>query len=132
MPGTEGASNARTPVRSRYNTDPSENTSLRASSGSPVACSGDMYDGVPKNSPALVSCAAGILAIPKSMSLGCPLGSTMMLAGFTSRWTMSFSCAWWRASATFAARRRASRHWRCPSRFTRSERVSPSRYSSAM
>ena len=33
-----------------------------------------MYDGVPKNSPALVSCAAGTLAIPKSMIFGCPLG----------------------------------------------------------
>ena len=31
-------------------------------------------------------------AIPKSMSLTCPLGLTAQLAGFTSRWTMP--CLW--------------------------------------
>jgi hypothetical protein len=40
--GTEGASKARVPVSRRYSTAPRENTSLRASRGSPPACSGDM------------------------------------------------------------------------------------------
>ena len=128
-----GASNARMPVSIRYSTAPSENRSLRASSGSPVACSGDMYDGVPKNSPALVSCAAGTLAIPKSMSLGSPAREHHDVGGLD----VAVDDAGGRGRG--AGRRPGGRPGAGPratpirpSRGSRSARVSPSRYSRAM
>ena len=47
-------SNAAFPVAARYSTQPSENRSLRASTGSPLTCSGDMYAGVPTTAPGRV------------------------------------------------------------------------------
>ena len=46
--------NACCPVAISYSTSPNENTSVRASSGSPRACSGDMYEAVPITMPVLV------------------------------------------------------------------------------
>ena len=56
-----------------YSTMPSENRSLRASTASPRACSGDMYAMVPTASPGLVKFAAVVasstLAAPKALRL---------------------------------------------------------------
>jgi hypothetical protein len=43
--------------------------SLRPSSLSPMACSGDMYDGVPSSVPECVISASTSFAIPKSVTL---------------------------------------------------------------
>ena len=48
-------SNGGRPVAIVYSTEPRLNRSLRASSGCPEACSGDMYNGVPTTVPAEVS-----------------------------------------------------------------------------
>ena len=45
--------NAGRPVTISYNTAPSENRSERPSTGSPRACSGDMYAAVPMTAPGL-------------------------------------------------------------------------------
>ena len=66
------------PVRHRNMTTPSENRSVRPSSGRPSACSGAMYCGVPGASPGIVRALAGwvsvslvgvMRAMPKSSSL---------------------------------------------------------------
>jgi hypothetical protein len=91
---------------------PMEYRSLRASSGSPLPCSGDMYSGVPTSVPLevsgpfamLVTCeprSLVSLAIPKShtftTSAGRPSSSTpgriMMFSGFRSRCTTPSPCA---------------------------------------
>ena len=86
----------------------------RLSMLSPRACSGLMYAAVPTTKPVAVpppgvlgpgpsSPPAGsgalVLAMPKSITLTVPVGVTLMLAGFKSRWTMPLSCAASRASA---------------------------------
>src|SRR5437773_677174 len=62
--------------------------SERASSLSPVACSGLMYCGVPTTIPSVVSCdtdaSCAALAIPKSVTSTWPPRSSRMLSGFTS------------------------------------------------
>ena len=83
------------PVANRYSVAPSPYTSVRSStSGSPSACSGDRYRGVPIVAPArvsrLVSCS---LAMPKSISTARPEASTRMLLGLMSRWMTPFRCA---------------------------------------
>ncbi len=65
--------NSRVIVAISNSTMPSENTSLRRSSGCPVHCSGDMYATLPLTAPERVSvmrCEA--LAMPKSTSLTAP------------------------------------------------------------
>ena len=77
--------------------------SLRASTVPPVACSGDMYAGVPATAPGRLSRARGVSVVasspssrsacvsfarPKSSTLTTPSGVTMTFAGFRSRWTM--------------------------------------------
>ncbi len=47
---------------------PSEKMSERPSSFSPIACSGDMYDGVPSSVPDWVISVSMSLAIPKSVT----------------------------------------------------------------
>jgi len=54
----------------------------------------DMYDGVPRMVPAWVSSEVSIRATPKSATLTLPSASRMTLAGFMSRWTTPFLCAW--------------------------------------
>ena len=65
------------------------------------------------------------LARPKSRTLTLPSGVSLMLPGFRSRWTMPFSCAPSRASATCFAMAIASSTGIGP-RFSRSARSSPS------
>src|SRR5207245_1898452 len=43
------------PVSISYKMQPNENTSLRASTAKPFACSGDMYAAVPRITPAFVA-----------------------------------------------------------------------------
>ena len=73
---------------SSHSTTPSENTSLRPSSGRPTVCSGDMYAYLPFTTPGRVSSALiAALAMPKSTSLVTPSNDTIRLCGDTSRWT---------------------------------------------
>ena len=65
--------------------------SLRASTVSPRACSGDRYCAVPITAAvwvmvALVSATAR--AMPKSITLTVPVWVSITLAGLMSRWTM--------------------------------------------
>ncbi len=60
MSVTDSPGNACRPVRSSYNTQPNENTSLRWSVGRPFACSGDMYAAVPRMTPAIVPFAVSV------------------------------------------------------------------------
>src|SRR2546428_237219 len=69
------------PVASAQRTQPSENTSLRASTSPPIHCSGDMYSRVPLATPASVRCSRSrAKAMPKSLSLTSPSYETRMLA----------------------------------------------------
>lgn len=81
--------NGGAPASISYVTTPRDQTSERASTASPAACSGDMYAAVPTVSPAAVSCVAVLpvstLAIPKSRTLACPLFVRMTLDGLRSR-----------------------------------------------
>src|SRR4051795_5554027 len=75
------------PVTISYSTAPSPYTSLRASAGLPVSCSGDRYAGVPGTTPGNVSTVdcSGTLAMPKSVTLAWPVGARRTFDGFTSR-----------------------------------------------
>ena len=67
---------------------------MRASAGLPSACSGERYFAVPSTgAPVVIASPEAARAIPKSMTFTSPFGPSMMLAGFTSRWTIPFSCA---------------------------------------
>ena len=68
------------------------------------------------NSPVVVRrCRAlSSRAIPKSMTFASPVGSTTMLAGFTSRCTTPWRWAWWSARATCATSGSAVRQSRGP------------------
>ena len=76
--------------------------SARASVGSPIACSGAMYSGVPMTAPVDVSAVAAVSAepamtfeMPKSSSLTWSSSPTRkMLSGFRSRWMI---CLPWAA-----------------------------------
>jgi hypothetical protein len=89
----------------RYSTAPKLNKSLRGSSSSPRACSGDMYAMVPTVAPGLVRCrrvasavapaaatassrSRASLAKPKSNTFARPREVMKMFAGLMSRWTM--------------------------------------------
>ena len=95
--------NADSPVAISYSTAPNENRSVRASSSSPAACSGDVYAIVPTAVPGLVRCSSlitvgaapsdaaellcpgVIFARPKSSIFACPCEVTKMFAGLISR-----------------------------------------------
>jgi hypothetical protein len=65
--------------------------SLRASTCSPRACSGDRYCAVPTTAAVCVMVedeSATARAIPKSMTLTSPVGVSITLAGLMSRCTM--------------------------------------------
>src|SRR6516162_11198313 len=74
---------------------PRLNRSVQWSVGSPRACSGDMYSGVPARAPtALGPASAATRASPKSVILTrWTLFSRRMLAGLMSRWTSPCACA---------------------------------------
>ena len=102
---------ARRPLSSSYSTAPKLNTSERASSGLPSACSGAIYAAVPITVPSMVrvsSESVTCLASPKSSSFTEPSVVTMMLAGFRSRCTTPLRCAASNASAICVASRTAS------------------------
>ena len=70
--------------------------SLRESTVSPRACSGDRYCAVPITAAVCVIVAdvsATARAMPKSITLTVPPGVSMTLAGLMSRWTMPARCA---------------------------------------
>ena len=114
--------NGTAPVAISYSTAPKLKRSLRTSSSSPRACSGDIYATVPTAVPGLVRSASLIigescvdaemfaprvssddlricLARPKSKILACPRVVTNKFAGLMSRWTMPLECAASSASA---------------------------------
>src|SRR5215472_16893650 len=89
------------PVAISYSTAPNENRSVRASSSSARACSGDIYATVPNAEPGLVRCASTVtppalldllslvgtlvgftLANPKSRILACPRLVMKIFPGF--------------------------------------------------
>ena len=72
---------------------PSEKMSLRPSSLSPIACSGDMYDGVPRSVPDCVISASTSFAIPKSVTLTLSPSYRMRFEGLMSRWMTPLLCA---------------------------------------
>ncbi len=94
--------NGSVPVNVSYSMTPTEYRSLRASAVLPRNRSGGKYAIVPTISPALVALDMSLVrrASPKSITFTAPLGSTITLAGLTSRCTTSFSCAYDSASST--------------------------------
>ena len=67
---------------------PTAHRSLRPSSDLPLACSGDMYAGVPlTSSDAVALLALRAFAIPKSETFTAPCHDRRTLCGETSRWT---------------------------------------------
>ena len=108
-------------------TTPAENTSARASTSSPRACSGAMYAGVPAIVMAGASRAAR--ATPKSMTTTRPARVIITFSGLKSRCT---SPAAWIASSparNCAAMSRASASGRGPRARKVSPSVAPSMYS---
>ncbi len=85
-----GPANGRTPVTISYAITPSENRSVRGSSGLPESCSGARYPAVPSATPVWVSRESPSIdfAMPKSMILTVPSSRTRTLAGLMSRCTM--------------------------------------------
>ena len=67
--------------------------SLRPSRLSPIACSGDMYEGVPRSVPDCVISAFTSLAIPKSVTFTRSTSNRMRFEGLMSRWITPFVCA---------------------------------------
>ena len=79
------------PVSSSYIRQPVEYRSLRASTRSPLACSGDRYCAVPMTWAVCVMVAWASLiarAMPKSITLMSPFLVTMTFPGLMSRCTM--------------------------------------------
>ena len=112
--------NAACPAAISYSTAPRLNRSVRASSSSPRACSGDIYAMVPIAEPGLVSKRlsevssdavappptgsairrdADCFASPKSRIFACERVVIKILAGLMSRCTMPRACAASNASA---------------------------------
>ena len=85
--------NGRTPVSISYITTPSDQMSVRASTGSAHVCSGLMYAAVPGVTPGAVIAVPSSLAMPKSRILSVPSAVTMRFAGLMSRWMIPRSCA---------------------------------------
>ena len=85
----ESARNGDRPAAIAYSAAPSAKRSARASTGSPRACSGAMYCGVPAIRPLWVRLASSMaLARPKSVSLTRSTQfSSRMFAGLMSRCT---------------------------------------------
>ena len=102
------ALNGLAPVSCAYSVSPAAHTSVAPEARVPAACSGDMYDRVPRTRSSTVwSLASSSLAMPKSVSVTVPSRATRMLAGFTSRCTIPRAWACARASHTAAIARTA-------------------------
>ena len=85
----DSARNGGRPVHIAYSTQPKLNKSLRASTASPCACSGDIYCGVPATSPGrVISTSSTARARPKSVirTRSTPF-SSRTFEGLMSRWT---------------------------------------------
>ena len=80
-------------VSSSKRTMPVEYRSEVWSTGAPRACSGERYCAVPMIAPSSVIWLAPARAIPKSVTLTTPSGSTMTLCGLMSRCTTPLRCA---------------------------------------
>src|SRR5215468_2031991 len=88
--------------------------SLRASSGCPIACSGERYSGVPSTTPTWLSpfasgSGSSSFAIPKSSSRACSPrgpGVSTTFSGFRSRWMIPLSWMAARPSASCISTRR--------------------------
>ena len=104
--------------------------SVRGSSGSPRACSGLMYSGVPRMWPVAVEPAVAsgpnCLAIPKSMSRTMPRASRMMFAVLRSRWMTPMLWMAWSPAATWRHTSKASVGSSRPRAWTRFLRSVPS------
>ena len=113
-----------------YSTQPNAQMSVRLSTGSPRACSGLMYAGVPAIMPGLAErrdraahassawlrARSNAFARPKSSTLTVPSALSAMLDGFRSRWMTPCSCAASRAAAICRAISSASGIGRPPRR----------------
>ena len=108
----ESARNGGRPRPWRRARRPAQNRSARASTGSPRACSGAMYCGVPAMTPLCVRLASSIArARPKSVSLTRSMQfSSRMFAGLMSRCTTPWACAAARARAAWVPIRKISLH----------------------
>ena len=111
--------------------------SPRASTGSPMICSGAMYLGVPITKPGRVRSESGLIvssgsgrARPKSSSFT-PCGVRKTLDGLRSRWTMPRACRAESAASISSAMGMACETVMAPC-FSRSESASPSSSSMAM
>ena len=93
------------------NTTPVEYRSVRASTVSPLACSGEKYDAVPRIA---VVCATVVdesetaRAMPKSMTFTWPVVVIMMLPGLMSRCTTPARCEYSSAVSTPSMTRTAA------------------------
>ncbi len=140
VPIAESARKGIRPASISYTIVPRLNRSLRASTASPDACSGDIYGAVPTIAPTLVSgvvvsdvdaAAPVAFARPKSTTFTRSAAGIMMFDGFRSRCTIDARCATISASATCAASRSARSAGRGPEAI-RSASVPPSTNSMAM
>lgn len=112
-----------------------EYRSERASTCSPLACSGERYWAVP------ITAAVWVIvmpespmarAMPKSMTLTWPLRVSMTLAGLMSRWTMPARCEYssaWRMPMVISSVRSGSS---LRPEWSSSRSVEPSTYSMTM
>jgi hypothetical protein len=140
--------NSLRPVNISNRTTPKDQMSARRSTALPFACSGLMYEAVPRITPAtvpvdvivgdidalasaLVASPDRALASPKSSTLTWLSGVNLTLAGLRSRWITPESCAASNASAICRATFSVSCLDSVP-RESRSERSSPSISSIAM
>ena len=126
--------NGGSPVSSSNSTQPTAYTSLRASTASPRACSGDRYWAVPMTAAVCVTFwpSPSALAMPKSMTFTAPARLIMMLAGLTSRWMMLWRCEKSSAAHTSAITSMTFCWDIGPVVLTISRRVCPSTYSMTM
>lgn len=120
------------PVAANTSVDPSEKTSLAPFTlRESLACSGDMYAGVPTATFVMVSRVLETPdAIPKSMTRG-PSSTTSTLDGLRSRWTRPAPWIDCRASAIPAASQRTAWAGIGPHSFTISSREGAGTYAVA-
>ncbi len=94
------------PASASQRSTPVAHTSAAPVASFPSSRSGETYASVPGTSPAAVSVSASSsVASPKSSTRtsGSGPSASITFAGFTSRWTTFFACAWARPSRICAA-----------------------------
>ena len=118
------------PVSASWSITPTEKRSERASRWEAVACSGDMYAGVPMTLPVCVRRVIWLVfEMPKSATFTAPARVTITFCGLTSRWTMPRSWAQASPFSVSAATKRASSGGSLP-RLSRTVRSVPPSISS--